>query len=45
MEGVINFVPNVAIFFLMLELRIWYVEGAYVPPHDAPAIYRINQLL
>ena len=43
MEGIINFGPNVASFLLTSGRRRWYVLGAYVPPHDAPSVYRIEQ--
>ena len=45
MEGIVNFGPNMASFFLMLELRRWYVGRAYVPPNDAPAAHSIEQAL
>ena len=44
-EGIANFVPNVANFLLTSGLRKWYVVRAYVPPHDVPSVHRINQVL
>ena len=40
-KRVVNFGPNVSSFFLTSGLRRWYVIGAYVPPHGAPAVHRI----
>ena len=45
MEGIVNFVPNVASFFLTSGLSTCYVVGAYVPPHDAPDAHCIDQAL
>ena len=45
MEGITNFGPNVESLLLTLGSRRWYVLGVYVPPHDAPAIHRIEQAL
>ena len=45
MEGIANFVPNVANFLLTSGLRKWYVVRAYVPTHDVPSVHRINQVL
>ena len=44
-EGIANFVPNTASFFLTSGLQRWYVVGAYMPPHDTPAVHRIKQAL
>ena len=44
-EGIINFGQNVASLFLTLGSRRWYVVGTYVPPHDAPDVRRIEQVL
>ena len=44
-EGIFNLGPNVARFLLPSGSRIWYVVGAYVPPHDVPDIHRIEQAL
>ena len=44
-EGIVNFTPNVESFLLTSGSRRWYVVGAYMPPHDAPAVYRIKQAL
>ena len=44
-EGVVNFVPNVASFLLTSVSRIWYVDGAYVPPNEEPAVHCIKQFL
>ena len=45
MEGIVNFGPNVASFFLTSVLRRWYVVVTYVPPHDAQDVRRIEQVL
>ena len=44
-EGIVNFGTNVANFLLTLQSRRWYVVGTYVPPHDAPDVRRIEQVL
>ena len=44
-DGIINFGPNVAKILLTLRSRRWYVVGTYVPPHDAPDVRRIEQVL
>ena len=44
-DGIINFGPNIENFLLMLRSRRWYVVGTYVPPHDAPDVRRIEQVL
>ena len=44
-EGIINFGPNVARFFMTSGSRRWYVVGAYVPPHDLSDFCRIDQAL
>ena len=43
-EGIVNFGPNMERFLLTLGSRIWYVVGVYVPPDDAPAVCRIEQV-
>ena len=40
-----NFVPNVVILLLATGLHRWYVVVAYMPPNDAPTIYRVEQAL
>ena len=42
--GVIKFGPNLASFLQTSRMRIWYVVGVYVPPDDAPAVCRIEQV-
>ena len=32
-------------FLLTSGLRRWYIVGVYVPPHDAPDVQRIKQVL
>ena len=44
-EGIVNFLPNVESFLLNSGSRRWYVVGAYMPPHDAPAAYRTEKAL
>ena len=43
MEGIVNFGPNLASFLLTSVSRRWYVVGAYMPPHDVPVVYCIEQ--
>ena len=38
-EGIINFVPNVESFLLMLGLQRWYVVREYVYPNNVPAFH------
>ena len=45
MESIVNFGPNMESFLLTSGLRRWYIVGAYVPPHDAPDVQRIKQVL
>ena len=44
-EGIVNFTPNVESFLLNSGSRRWYVVREYMPPHDAPDVYRIEQAL
>ena len=45
MEGIVNFVPNMASLLVMSGSWIWYVVGAYGPPHNATGIHCIEQAL
>ena len=45
MDGIVNFGPNVASFFLTSGPCRWYVFRVYVPPNDAPTVHRIKQAL
>ena len=45
LEGILNFVPNVARLFLTSGLWRGYVFGAYMPPNNAPAVHRVEQEL
>ena len=44
-EGIVNFSPNMPSFLLTLGSQRWYIVGAYVPPNDAPAVYRVDHAL
>ena len=45
MESIVNIGPNMASFFLASGSRRWYVVGAYLRPHDSPAIYHTENSL
>ena len=45
MEGIVNFGPNVSSFLWTPGTKRWYIVGAYVSSHDAPAVRRIEQAL
>ena len=45
MEGMAILGPNVVSFLLKSGAIICYVVGAYVPPNDVSAMYRVEQAL
>ena len=45
LEGMINFVPNVASFLLTSGSWRFYVVVSYVPPNDVPTVNRVEHSL
>ena len=41
-EGIVNFIPNMASFLTILGSRRWYVVGAYVPLNNGSYVHRVK---